>query len=62
MKDNPSECEGCGAKLADGGVDFYCPNKECDHDKIVAGLMLRKIREAHERQEYQRLKAIYEKG
>lgn len=57
-----ASCEGCGTELADGGVDFYCPNKECNHDRIVAGRMLRQIREARERQEYERLKAIYEKG
>lgn len=57
-----ASCEGCGTELADGGVDFYCPNKECNHDRIVAGRMLRQIRESRERQEYKRLKAIYEKG
>ena len=57
-----ARCESCGTELADGGVDLFCPNKDCDHDRIVAGRMLRNIREARERQEYQRLKAIYEKG
>ena len=57
-----ARCQACGTELADGGVDLFCPNKDCNHDRIVAGRMLRQIREDRERKEYQRLKAIYEKG
>lgn len=57
-----ARCEGCGTELADGGVDLYCPNVKCDYDQRKMFQMVRQSIEARERKEYQRLKAIYEKG
>lgn len=53
-------CEGCGSELADGGVDMFCPNNDCDYEMKQARKVLQRIREARERAEYERLKAKYE--
>lgn len=56
-----TNCEYCGDPLVDGGIDWYCPKKDC-HDKELGKIFLafRERKQQEERKEYERLKAKYE--
>ena len=54
------KCNYCGTPLADGGIDYYCPNKMCDGTLSEARKIYRQLQEQEERKELARLKAKYE--
>ena len=54
------KCNGCGTALVDGGVDWYCPNKECSYERDAAKAWLAEYKEQKEWEEYLRLKEKFE--
>ena len=55
-----TKCNGCGTELVDGGVDWYCPNKECSYERDAAKAWLAEIEEQEEWEQYLRLKEKFE--
>ena len=55
-----SSCKGCGSPLVDGGIDWFCDNKDCQYEFLQAVKMHRAMKEREEFEEYKRLKEKYE--
>lgn len=55
-----TKCNGCNTELVDGGVDWYCPNKECSYERDAAKAWLAKMKEQKEWEQYLRLKEKFE--
>ena len=55
-----TKCNGCNTELVDGGVDWYCPNKECSYERDAAKAWLAEIKEQEEWEQYLRLKEKFE--
>lgn len=53
-------CDGCGTEqVLAPGIDYYCPNKECNHDLLMALQGAKEQLDHEERREYERLHAKY---
>ena len=50
-----TRCNGCNTELVDGGVDWYCPNKECSYERDAAKAWLAEYKE---QKEYEKAKEI----
>ena len=37
-------CRGCGTELVDGGIDYFCPNKECGEDRKQTISIIRQMK------------------
>ena len=55
-----AKCNGCGTELVDGGVDWYCPNKECHYERDAVKAWLAEYKEQREWEQYLRLKEKFE--